>query len=155
VIRLLVLDVDGVLTDGLVRLDEEGRETKTLSFRDLDAVAEARASGVAVALLSGEATPILSVIAGRLGVENVVAGRKDKEAALAEIAAAAGVPLDQVCYVGDSPRDAPALRAAGLGLAPADAADVARSAADETLRADGGRGAVAEAVSIVLARSRD
>jgi YrbI family 3-deoxy-D-manno-octulosonate 8-phosphate phosphatase len=108
-----------------------------------------------VALLSGEATPILSVIAGRLGVENVVAGRKDKEAALAEIAAAAGVPLDQVCYVGDSPRDAPALRAAGLGLAPADAADEARSAADETLRADGGRGAVAEAVSIVLARSRD
>jgi len=150
VISLLVLDVDGVLTDGTVLLDEDGREAKTLFFRDVDAVFAARRAGVRVALLSGEATPLVDVIAGRLEVEAVRAGRKDKDAAIEELAAELGIPLEAVCYVGDAARDAPALALVGLGLAPADAAHAAQDAADRVLDAPGGRGAVEEAVAVVL-----
>jgi YrbI family 3-deoxy-D-manno-octulosonate 8-phosphate phosphatase len=151
VIRLLALDVDGVLTTGDVLLDEDGRESKTLFFRDVDAVFAARRAGLRLALVSGEQTPMLQVIAARLEVDTVVGGRKDKEIAVAEVAAAAGLTLAEVCYVGDAIRDAPALRAVGLGLAPADAAAAAREAADRVLDASGGRGAVEEAVELLLA----
>jgi 3-deoxy-D-manno-octulosonate 8-phosphate phosphatase (KDO 8-P phosphatase) len=149
VIRLLVLDIDGVLTNGEVILDETGRESKSLSFRDIDAVFAARRAGLQLALVTGEATPIVDVIARRLEIERVYAGRKDKDAALRDVAADCGVELSEVCFVGDSARDAPALELAGLGLAPADADADARAAADRVLEASGGRGAVAEAIALV------
>jgi 3-deoxy-D-manno-octulosonate 8-phosphate phosphatase (KDO 8-P phosphatase) len=155
VIRALVLDVDGVLTDGLVRLDEDGRETKTLFFRDLDALGDARRAGLLVALLTGEATPLVDVLARRLEVEHVRSGAKDKVAGLEDLRADLGVAAEELCYVGDADRDAPALALAGLGLAPADATSAARGAADAVLDARGGRGAVAEAVALVLARNAD
>jgi 3-deoxy-D-manno-octulosonate 8-phosphate phosphatase (KDO 8-P phosphatase) len=150
VISLLVLDVDGVLTNGAVLLDAEGRESKTLFARDVDAVFAARRAGVRVALLTGEATPLVDVIARRLEIDVVWVGRKDKDAAIAELASELEVPLEAVCYVGDAVRDAPALALVGLGLAPADAAQAARDAADRVLEAPGGRGAVEEAVALVL-----
>jgi 3-deoxy-D-manno-octulosonate 8-phosphate phosphatase (KDO 8-P phosphatase) len=155
VIRALVLDVDGVLTDGLVRLDEDGRETKTLFFRDLDALGDARRAGLVVALLTGESTRLVDVLARRLEVEHVRSGAKDKAAGLEDLRADLGVAADELCYVGDADRDAPALVLAGLGLAPADATSAARTAADAVLDARGGRGAVAEAVALVLARNAD
>jgi YrbI family 3-deoxy-D-manno-octulosonate 8-phosphate phosphatase len=151
VIRLLVLDVDGVLTDGTVTLDEEGRESKRLFFRDVDAVHAARRAGLRLALVSGEATRMVDVVARRLEIDDVHAGRHDKAEAVAEVAAAADVRLEEVCFVGDGNRDAPALELVGLGLAPADASDAARKAADRILAASGGRGAVEEAVAFVLA----
>jgi YrbI family 3-deoxy-D-manno-octulosonate 8-phosphate phosphatase len=149
-IRLLVLDIDGVLTNGEVRLDEEGRESKSLFFRDIDAVFAARRAGLQVALLSGEATRMVDVVAARLEVELVYSGRRDKPEAIAELAAEADVPLEEVCYVGDGARDAPALQLVGLGLAPADASGPAREAAERVLQAAGGRGAVEEAVALAL-----
>jgi 3-deoxy-D-manno-octulosonate 8-phosphate phosphatase (KDO 8-P phosphatase) len=152
-IRALVLDIDGVLTDGLVRLDEDGRETKTLFFRDLDALGEARRSGLVVALMTGEATPIVDVLARRLEVERVTTGAKDKAAGLTSLLAELDLPAEAVCYVGDAPRDVPALELAGLSLAPADASPEASAAASMVLSAPGGRGAVAEAVALVLERN--
>ena len=149
-IRLVVLDVDGVLTTGEVVLDQEGRESKRLFFHDIDAVYEARRRGLRVVLLSGEATPIVGVIAHKLGIDDVWSGRHDKADALAEIARDLAVPLDAVCYIGDSVRDAPAIELAGLGLAPADAVPAAREAADRVLERTGGRGAVSEAIALVL-----
>ena len=149
-IRLLVLDVDGVITNGEVRLDEDGRESKSLFFRDIDAVFAARRAGLRIAILSGEATPMVDVIARKFGVDLVYRGRHDKADAVAELAVQAGIPLDETCYVGDSIRDAPALEAVGLGLAPVDASREAQAAADHVLAAGGGRGAVVEAVELVL-----
>jgi 3-deoxy-D-manno-octulosonate 8-phosphate phosphatase (KDO 8-P phosphatase) len=149
-IRLLVLDIDGVLTNGEVRLDDAGRETKSLFFRDIDAVFAGRRAGLRIAILSGEATPMVDVIARKLGVDLVYRGRHDKAEAVAELAVEAGVPLADTCYVGDSIRDAPALEAVGLGLAPADASREAQAAADRVLEAGGGRGAVVEAVELSL-----
>ena len=150
-IRLLALDIDGVLTDGSVLLDEDGRESKTLFYRDLDALTAARNAGIQVVLVSAEATPLANVIARRLGVEDAYTGAKDKLATLRAAAEAATVQLSETCYVADAPRDVAALEAAGLGLAPADAAPEAVAAADRVLTRAGGRGAVAEAVGIILA----
>jgi YrbI family 3-deoxy-D-manno-octulosonate 8-phosphate phosphatase len=148
-IRVLALDIDGVLTDGFMRLDEDGRETKRLFFRDIDAVYLAHRSGLALALLTGEETKIVDRIAERLAVDRVYRDR-DKERSLTKLADDLGVTPEEVCYVGDAPRDAPALRLAGLGLAPADAAPEAHEAADRVLASPGGRGAVSEAVALVL-----
>jgi len=155
VIRLLVLDIDGVLTNGEVTFDEDGRESKSLFFRDIDAVFAARRAGLPVALVTGEATPIVDVIARRLAIERVYAGRRDKVEALAAVAADHGLTLDEICFVGDSARDAPALELAGLGLAPSDAHQDARAAADRVLTLPGGRGAVGEAIELALAAAAD
>jgi YrbI family 3-deoxy-D-manno-octulosonate 8-phosphate phosphatase len=153
VIRVLALDIDGVLTDGSVMLDETGRELKTLSYRDIDAVFLARRRGVQVVLVTGETSPWVEMIARRLEISHVFQGERDKCRAVRHVCNELGVTLEQVCYVGDSQRDAEALAIVGLGLVPADAAPEARIAAHQALKHSGGDGAVAEAVEIVLQAS--
>ncbi len=154
-IRVLALDIDGVLTNGTVTIDDTGRELKTVSYRDIDAVFHAHRSGLTVALVTGEDSPWVDQIVKRLDVKHVWRGAKNKGRALHELCASLQVAIADVCYVGDAPRDADALVMAGLGLAPADASPDAIRAADHVLQHRGGLGAVAEAVQIVLeARSR-
>jgi YrbI family 3-deoxy-D-manno-octulosonate 8-phosphate phosphatase len=147
VIRVVALDIDGVLTNGEVILDQDGRESKSLFFRDIDAVFAARRAGLRVVLVTGEDTPMVDAIARKLDCADVYRGRKDKVEALEAI----GIALEEICFVGDASRDAPALAAAGLGLAPSDAASEAQTAADRVLEHAGGRGAVGEAIALVLA----
>ena len=149
-IQVLVLDIDGVLTDGKVTLDDSGRELKTLSYRDIDAVFLAQRRGLQVVLVTGEAVPLVDTIARRLEISHVYRGAKDKCQALRSVCTELGVSLQQVCYVGDSQRDADALAMVGLGLAPSDAIRAAKVAAHRVLQHQGGDGAVAEAVEIVL-----
>src|SRR5262245_24021761 len=104
-----------------------------------------------MALVTGEATPIVDVIARRLEIERVYTGRRDKVEALANVASDHGLSLDEICFVGDAARDAPALELAGLGFAPSDAHEDARAAADRVLRLPGGRGAVGEAIELAPA----
>ncbi len=149
-IKLLILDVDGVLTDGTVACTAEGEEQKTFSFRDVDAVFEAHQRGMLVGIVTGEDGPWVDFLIQRLSVELVRRGAKDKLAAVRELASSAGIDLAAVCYVGDADRDAPALAAVGLGLSPADASAEAKRAASSVLSSPGGRGAVAEAVRLAV-----
>ena len=149
-ITLVLLDVDGVLTDGTVRCSPHGDEEKSLFMRVVDAVFEARRRGLLVGLVTGEETPWVDFVSARLAVQLVAKGAKDKLAAVRHLAEAAGVGLDAVCYVGDGDRDSPALAAVGLGLAPHDASAEAKGAAAAVLSGPGGRGAVAEAIGLVL-----
>lgn len=149
-IQVLVLDIDGVLTDGKLTLDDSGRELKTLSYRDIDAVFLAQRRGLKVVLVTGEALPWVDMIARRLEISHVYRGAKDKCQALRSVCNEMGVSLQEVCYVGDSQRDADALAMVGLGLAPSDAIRAAKVAAHRVLQHQGGDGAVAEAVEIVL-----
>lgn len=144
-IRGLVLDIDGVLTDGTDAVG--GLAEKRLFLRDLDALTQARRRGVTVAFLSGE--PEIEAVVERCGGGAFLAGCKDKGRGLREVCDRLGLAPAEVCYVGDADRDVPALEQAGLGLAPADASPAARSAADRVLRAASGRGAVAEAVELI------
>jgi 3-deoxy-D-manno-octulosonate 8-phosphate phosphatase (KDO 8-P phosphatase) len=147
-IRALVLDIDGVLTDGTVGLS--GSSRRWLFLRDLDALTLARSKGIQIAFLSGESESEIKPIIERCGGGISVYGAKDKEKGMIELANKLGLDLSEICYIGDARRDAPALQMAGLGLAPADADKLARSAADQVLTACGGRGAVSEAVEIIL-----
>ena len=149
-IRVLALDIDGVLTDGKVSFDEAGHESKTLCYRDMDAVFACHRRGLQVALVTGESSAWVNMISRRLQIRHVFRGAKEKHLALRKMCNDLGVTLDQVCYVGDSPRDAEALAIAGLGLAPADASREAQTAARRVLKHKGGEGAVAEAAEILL-----
>ena len=149
-IQLLLLDVDGVLTDGVVRYSARGDEEKSLFMRDIDAVFEAHRRGLVVGLVTGESTPWVDFIARRLAIDHVAKGVKDKLDAVRRLSNAVGISIDAVCYVGDADRDVPALEAVGLGLAPHDASGDARRAAKRVLASSGGRGAVAEAVEAAL-----
>jgi D-sedoheptulose 7-phosphate isomerase len=147
-IKLLALDIDGVLTDGRVMLSADGQEVKNLNFHDLDKLAALRRTGMPVVLVTGENNPMVEAIRGRFDVP-VIPGSKDKLAAIQRVAEEYGVTLGEICYVGDSDRDAPALRAVGLGLAPANATPAAKAAAHRVLQKSGGEGAAAEAITLM------
>ncbi len=146
--QVLVLDIDGVLTDGTVGNGPGGG--RRLHLRDLDAIARARAVGIRVAFLTGEDESEVGWIVKRCGGGPVVYDAKDKGRGLRELAGVMSIDVSNVSYVGDARRDVDALKMAGLGLVPADADAQARSAAVRVLDSPGGRGAVAEAVDILM-----
>ena len=150
-IRVLALDVDGVLTDGTVAYDADRGESKALSYQDLDAIREAQRRGLRVALITAESGPWTDFVRQRTNADLIIANAKDKERALRELAQVMWVELNDICYVGDGDRDAPALRLAGRALAPANATPLAKQAANQVLSRRGGDGAVHEAVTILLA----
>src|SRR4030095_8134273 len=150
VIKILALHIDGVLTEGKVTLDETGRESKTLAYRDIDAIFEAHRRNLKIVLITGEDSEWVGVIAEKLEIKHVYRGAKDKYQGLQRLCADLEVEFADVCYVGDSARDIEAIVRAGLGFAPVDASAGARSAADQVLEHGGGNGAVADAVEILL-----
>lgn len=154
-VKLLALDIDGVITDGRAVLAPGAQDTKVLNFHDLDAITRLKRTGTAVALVTGESGPLVELIAQRFGVSLVRQGAKDKLAAVQQLAADLNVTLADIVYVGDADRDAPALAAVGLGLAPSTATPAAQAAAHRVLRSAGGAGAVAEAVRLILALEDD
>lgn len=154
-IKVLALDIDGVLTDGTTSVSSAGVDEKRLAFHDLDALSQARRAGMVVALVTGEEGEMVGRVAARCAVEHVWQGAKDKAAALDALCKRLGVTPGEVCYVGDGDRDAPALTRAGLGLAPANATPAAKAAARRVLAHAGGAGAVAEAVRLLLALADD
>jgi len=148
-IRVLAVDIDGVVTDGTAALSENGDEDKRFSFQDLDAVTQARQAGLAIAFVTAEDRPSVDRIAHRFHCSLVKKGAKDKLLALEALSRELKVPLEEVCYVGDGDRDAPALRRVGIGLAPANATSSAKAAASRILLRNGGNGVVAEAYEVI------
>lgn len=149
-IRGLALDVDGVLTDGGLWWGPGGDEWKRFSFADIMGVSLARRAGLALALISGEKSPLVDRFAEKLHIPHVVKGCRDKAAALRDFAAAAGLTLAQVCYMGDDINDLPAMRLAGLSAAPANAAAGVLAQAGFIASHPGGNGAVRELVEAIL-----
>ena len=144
--KLILVDVDGVLTDGRVTLDIHANETKSICYRDLDAVGIGRRAGYDFAFVTGEDTEMVRVLAQRFGIELVYPGAKDKLAAMRQISNEFGIPLDRLLYIGDSDRDAPAFEAVGLGIAPRDASPRAKAAAHFITDCSGGAGVLLEIV---------
>ena len=105
-IRVLALDIDGVLTDGTAVLNGSQQHEHRFDCHDLDAVSQARRTGLTLALITGEDTPLVAKIAKRFGIELVITGAKDKVAGLATVSQQLQIPLAIFCYVGDSDRDA-------------------------------------------------
>ena len=149
--KLILTDVDGVLTDGRVTLDINGNETKSISYRDLDAIAVGRRAGYDFAFVTGEDTEMVRVLAERFRISIIYAGAKDKLKAMQVISSEYSIPLKGLLYIGDSDRDAPALEAVGLGIAPSDASSSARAAAHVQTDSKGGYGVLLEVVDKLIA----
>lgn len=154
-IRLLLLDVDGVLTDGGITLHGDGSETKTFHVRDGHGIKLLQAAGIEVAILSGRRSAPTQRRAEELGIALVYQGASDKLAALEAVLAARGLAPEEVAYLGDDLVDLPVLRRVGLGMAVADAVDELAPFVQYVTGAVGGRGAVREAAEALLkARGR-
>lgn len=154
-VRALVLDVDGVLTDGSLAYGPEGETLKTFFVRDGLGIRLARREGIAVAVITAKRSRMLTRRLAELEVEHLLDGREDKGVALEELAASLGIPLEQTAFVGDDVLDLPALRRAGVAIAVADAHRLVRAEAHWTTVERGGRGAVREVCDALLeARGR-
>jgi 3-deoxy-D-manno-octulosonate 8-phosphate phosphatase (KDO 8-P phosphatase) len=153
-IRLILLDVDGVLTDGTVLMHGDGTESKAFHIRDGAAIVWAMQAGLQVGLLSARASAATSQRAAQLGMKIVVQGVVSKPAEFARILAESGIDEAAVAYMGDDLLDIPVLQRAGLAGAPADAAAETRAAAHWVSALGGGRGAVREFIELVM-RAQD
>ena len=147
---MLLLDVDGVLTDGRIILDDRGVETKQFHVRDGQGISLLMRAGIEVGLITARSSPIVRQRAKELGISLVRQGVRDKLAAYHEIKNSRGLSDRQVAYVGDDVLDLGILRTAGLAVAVADGALEARSAADWVTAAAGGAGAVREVAELLL-----
>lgn len=149
-VRVLLLDVDGVLTDGRLFYLPDGEEARVFNVRDGLGVQLLRASGLKVGMLSGKTVEVVRRRGEELGVELLLLGIEDKVAAFDQALEKLGVKAEEVCYVGDDLPDLPLIRRAGLGCAVADAAPEVRASANIILRANGGQGAVREVCERLL-----
>jgi 3-deoxy-D-manno-octulosonate 8-phosphate phosphatase (KDO 8-P phosphatase) len=149
-IELLLVDVDGVLTDGVIAIDDRGVETKHFHVRDGSALSLWRRAGKQTAILSGRWSPAVNQRAAELGIRHVIQGAGEKRAPFRALITELGLEPNQVCYVGDDLPDLPVLSAVGLAACPADAATEVREAAHLVTQARGGRGAIREVVEIIL-----
>jgi 3-deoxy-D-manno-octulosonate 8-phosphate phosphatase (KDO 8-P phosphatase) len=151
-IRLLLLDVDGVLTDGTLGVTGAGDELKSFFVRDGAAIVWAQQAGIEIGLLSGRTSDATAKRASELRITTVIQGETDKGAAFAQLAAARGLTEDQMAFMGDDLLDLPALLRAGLSAAPADACTDVRNRVHYVTTAPGGRGAVREFIELMLRR---
>ena len=143
-VRLLVLDVDGVLTDGRLYYGARGESLKVFNVKDGHGIKQVAAAGITVAIISGRKSAVVTRRARELGIRHVAQGVSDKLAALNKLARSQSVPLEHCACVGDDTPDAPMLHAAGLAIAVADAHPDARAVADLLTTHRGGYGAVRE-----------
>ena len=149
-ICLLALDVDGVLTDGSINMGAQGELFKSFYAQDGLGISVALRSGLQIAIITGRKSEIIHRRAQELGIQMVQEGVKDKYLALEQLQNQLGLSRGQVAYMGDDLNDLPAFRAAGVTFAPADAVEEVREAASFVTEAAGGRGAVREAIEMML-----
>lgn len=149
-IRLLLFDVDGVLTDGAVVVHPDGSESKRFHIRDGAGIVLAQRAGIGVGLLSARTSAATAHRAAQLGVKTVVQGARDKVEAYERILADAGLADADVAYMGDDLLDLPVLARAGLSAAPADAAADVLGQVHWVSALNGGQGAARELIEIVL-----
>ena len=149
-VRLLLLDVDGVLTDGTVYLDDNGVEGKGFNIMDGLGLNLLRRNGIQVGIITGRDSNVVRVRAGELGIEHLVQGCKDKLAAATELAASLGLDLSQVAFAGDDLIDLRLLSHVGLALSVPNGAPEVRNLAHHVSAVPGGRGAVREMCELIL-----
>ena len=141
-VRLMILDVDGVLTDGQLVYGGHGEVLKTFNARDGHGIKLLREAGVDVAILTARNSGIVAVRARELGIEHVLQGASDKLAGFEQLLAATGISADNCGYIGDDWLDLPVLARAGFAATVSDAADEVKAIAHWIAPQPGGRGAV-------------
>ncbi len=154
-IRYLLLDVDGVMTDGTLFFDENGRELKGFSIYDGHGLVLLRTAGVGIGILSGRTSPVVSWRAKELRIEDVYQGVHDKITAYEALLRKRQLQDEEVAYIGDDLIDLPVLRKVGLSVAVANAMDPVKKEVDWVTRRRGGEGAVREVIDFLLSSKNE
>lgn len=149
-LKLILTDVDGVMTDGTILLLADGSEAKAFHIRDGLAIVLAHRAGLRTGVLSGRDSKAVAQRAAELGMAVVRQGISDKAAALAEILASERLESHEVAYIGDDVNDLPVMQAVSLSASPADAPLEVRAQAFMVMEASGGKGCLREFVESIL-----
>jgi 3-deoxy-D-manno-octulosonate 8-phosphate phosphatase (KDO 8-P phosphatase) len=149
-IKLLILDVDGVMTDGRIIYDANGTESKFFNVKDGHGIKMVQRAGIQVAIISGRKSLVVELRARELAIDTVYQGALDKLVPFQEILATQGLDASQVAFMGDDVIDLPILRRVGFSAAPCDAVDEVLAAVHFTARNRGGWGAVRELCDLLL-----
>jgi 3-deoxy-D-manno-octulosonate 8-phosphate phosphatase (KDO 8-P phosphatase) len=150
-LKVVVFDVDGVLTDGAVYVDARGEEVLRFDVQDGLGIVRGREAGLDYAIISGREAPAVTARARRLGIEHVQQGAFNKAEAIDRVCAELGVDPPAVAFMGDDLNDLSAMRRVGVACAPSNACREVKEAADLVTAAAGGRGAVREFLELIIA----
>ncbi len=153
-IKLLLLDVDGVLTDGRIIIDDRGVETKQFHVRDGHGIALLKRAGIEVGFLTGRTSAVVRHRAKELGISLVYQGVENKLACYEEIKRQQGLNDERIAYVGDDMIDLPVLLRVGLAFSVADGWSGLSEAVDLVTESAGGQGAVREVAELLLKAQR-
>lgn len=154
-IKLVLMDCDGVLTDGRLYFGSSGEELKVFHVRDGQGLVYWHNAGFRSGVISGRNSPIVEMRMKQLGVEFIWQGKKEKVSAFREIIDTAHVAPEEVAFIGDDTPDAEVFPFVGLAVAVGDAHDSVKAAAHYVTKADGGRGAIREVIDLILAAKLD
>ena len=149
-IKLLLLDVDGVLTDGRIILDGRGNELKGFHVRDGHGIKMAQRSGIVIGIITGRTSEVVNVRARELGIQEVHQGAHEKITIYDSILDKYGLRDEEVAYMGDDIVDLDILKRSGLAVTVADADPSVIKHVDLITKNDGGRGAVREFINFIL-----
>ena len=149
-IKALVMDVDGVLTNGGIIYDSAGNEAKVFNAQDGLGISLAKKGGLLIIWITGRNSSVVDMRAKELGVDLLIQGAKGKAKALREACKSLNLSLNEVAYIADDLNDYPAFILAGLKIAVGNASEEIKERADLLLSKEGGRGAVREAIEEIL-----
>ena len=149
-VRLITLDVDGVLTDGRIYVDDDGREHKAFSALDGQGIKMLQDAGIVVAWITGSIAPAVVHRAKRLAVEHVLLGASNKRIPWEKLRASLDMPADACAHAGDDLPDVPLFAACGLAVTVPHATESVRRHAHYVTRREGGAGAVREVAELIL-----
>ena len=149
-IKLLILDVDGVMTDGSINYTDSGDEFKSFNVKDGHGIKLLMRTGTMVALITARSSNVVTHRAKDLGIEHLIQGAKEKLPAFEGLIKELGLTSDEVAYMGDDLVDLPVIRRVALSGAPLDAVKEVREAVDIVTTAHGGKGAVREFAELII-----
>jgi len=150
-IRMLILDVDGVLTDGKLYFDHNGNESKAFNTRDGMGMKALQRVGIEVAVITGRKSEAVALRMAQLGIKHVYQGREDKLNAFLELLKITGLDAQQICFAGDDWIDLPILMRVGLAVSVADAEERVKQQSHWITPSNGGDGAAREICNLILA----
>lgn len=153
-IKMVLLDVDGVMTDGGIYYSADGVEMKRFNAQDGYGVVLAREHGLKIGIISGRSTPVVEARMNDLKVDEVIQGSADKLAALRDIQKRHGFKDQEIAFMGDDLFDLPLLNVVGFSAAPRNARPEVRKSVDVVTKTDGGHGAVREFIDLILKYQR-
>jgi YrbI family 3-deoxy-D-manno-octulosonate 8-phosphate phosphatase len=149
-IEVVLLDIDGVLTDGAIYVDSSGKESKRILFEDIDAIFELKRVGLKIGFITGEDNDFCDYVYRRFSPDFLIKGCKDKLGGYKKLAKENGWDKNKVCYTGDSKKDIELLKFVGRSFVPSDCSAQVRNAAKKVLKTSRGKGVIQELAEILL-----